>query len=215
MANSLSIRKLIVEKYRPTSLETYVFQNKETEKLVRKWVDEKEFPNVMLSGSSGTGKSTLVRILSTLEGIDQADVKRVNGSSTNGIGFIRDELEPWLKRSSYGKFKVVVVEECLHEDETVRIGTIENWDAVRIGDLDKDTTYNIVSVDMTTGKLFNDTGEVISDKNDEVYEIELTDGRVVRVTENHPMLVMTADGTIVERTISGGLDVGDMVVSVL
>lgn len=111
MANPLSIRKLIVEKYRPTSLDTYVFQNKETEALVTKWVSEGEFPNIMLSGGAGCGKSTLARILANLDGIDQSDVKRVNASSTNGIGFIRDELEPWLKRSSYGKFKVVVFEE--------------------------------------------------------------------------------------------------------
>lgn len=111
MASNVKIRQLIVEKYRPTSMDTYVFQNKETEALVRKWMDEGEFPNVMLSGSAGTGKSTLARILSNMDGINQADVKRINASSTNGIGFIRDELEPWLKRSSYGKFKVVVLEE--------------------------------------------------------------------------------------------------------
>lgn len=111
MASPVKIKQLLVEKYRPSDLSTYVFQNNETLALVDKWVNSGEYPNVLLTGGAGCGKSTLARILSSLDGIDTADVKRVNGSSTNGIGFIREELEPWLRRSSYGKFKVVVIEE--------------------------------------------------------------------------------------------------------
>ena len=105
------IRKLLVEKYRPTTLDTYVFQNKETESLIRKWVKDGEWPNVLLSGTAGTGKSTISRILIGLDGINQGDVKRINGSITNGIDFIRNELEPWLTRAPLGKFKVVEISE--------------------------------------------------------------------------------------------------------
>lgn len=112
MASGVGIRKLLVEKYRPTSLDTYVFQNKDMEHLVRKWVNDGEWPSVLLSGAAGTGKSTLAKILSSGDGIDQGDIKRINGSVTTGIDFIRNELEPWMSRAPFGKFKVVVIEEC-------------------------------------------------------------------------------------------------------
>ena len=210
---STNIRQILVEKYRPTSLDTYVFQNKETEALIRKWVDEGEYGNILLAGAAGTGKSSLAKILTSLDGIDPSDVKRINGSVTNGIGFIREELEPWMMRSSFGKFKVVLIEECLHEDELVRIGTVDHWENIRIGDLPQSVNFPTVSLNMVTGKLENDMGSIISDKVDELYEIELEDGRSVRVTGDHPMLVMVG-GKIVEKTINGGLSEQDLIVSV-
>lgn len=105
-------RPLLVEKYRPKTLEGYVFQDKETEETVRKWIKNGEIPNILLTGGPGSGKSTLARILINEFGIDPSDVKKVNASLTNGIGFIREELEPWMKKMGFSKFKVVLLEEC-------------------------------------------------------------------------------------------------------
>lgn len=105
-------RPLLVEKYRPKTLEGYVFQDKETEATVRKWIASGEIPNILLTGGPGSGKSTLARILVNEFDIDPSDVKKVNASLTNGIGFIRDELEPWMKKMKFSKFKVVLLEEC-------------------------------------------------------------------------------------------------------
>lgn len=105
-------RQLLVEKYRPSTLaDGYVFQDKETEDVVRKWIENGEIPNILLTGGPGAGKSTLARILINEFGIDPSDVKKVNASLTNGIGFIRDELEPWMKKMGFSKFKVVLFEE--------------------------------------------------------------------------------------------------------
>jgi DNA polymerase III delta prime subunit len=105
------LKKLLVEKYRPSSLEGYVFNNPETERKVKKWTKEGEIPNMLLSGSAGCGKSTLARILVNEMGIQESDVYRVNASLENGIGFIRERLEPWCKKASFSSFKVVILEE--------------------------------------------------------------------------------------------------------
>lgn len=104
-------KQLLVEKYRPSTLDGYVFQNKKTEEQIRKWVKDGEIPNLLLYGSPGCGKSTLARILINELDIEPNDVKRVNASLQNGISFIREELEPWLKKISFGKFKIVLLEE--------------------------------------------------------------------------------------------------------
>jgi intein/homing endonuclease len=208
------MKQLLVEKYRPTTIDEYKFQNEDVERVVMKWINSGEIPNIMMTSETpGSGKTTLSRILVSELGIDQTDVKTINASLVNGIGFIREELEPWLKKTAFSNFKIVQIEECLHEDEKVRIGTVDDWKAIRIGDLSPDVEYDVVSVNMETGEQENDTGSVISDKIDEVWEIELEDGRTVHVTEDHPMLVL-CDGVIVEKTIADGLSSGDMIVSV-
>tara|TARA_Y100000593_G_scaffold37982_1_gene73716 strand:- start:7471 stop:8385 length:915 start_codon:yes stop_codon:yes gene_type:complete len=105
------MRKLLVEKYRPSTIDGYVFQDSSTESKVRKWIKDGEIPNLMLTGTPGCGKSTLARILINELDIGPTDVKRINGSLTNGIGFIRDELEPWMKKISMGDIKIVLLEE--------------------------------------------------------------------------------------------------------
>lgn len=106
-------KRLLVEKYRPSTIKSgYVFQDPHTESTVMKWIAAKEIPHVLLTGGPGTGKSTLARILINEFEIDPSDVKKVNASLTNGIGFVRDELEPWMKKMSFSKFKIVLMEEC-------------------------------------------------------------------------------------------------------
>lgn len=105
-------RQLLVDKYRPKSINAgYVFQDPVTEHVVRKWVEDGVIPHLMLTGVQGSGKSTLARCLINDTGVDEFDVKKINGSMLNGIGFVREELEPWIKKSGFGKYKVVVIEE--------------------------------------------------------------------------------------------------------
>lgn len=105
------MKQLLVEKYRPTTTKTYVFQDSLTEKKVSKWIKEGEIPNLLFTGPPGCGKSTLARVLLEEFKMEPTDVKRVNASTQNGIGFIRDELEPWMRKTNFGPFKIVLLEE--------------------------------------------------------------------------------------------------------
>ena len=104
------INKLLVEKYRPSTIDGYVFQSKEMEATVRKWIKQGNIPNVLLCGTAGVGKTTLARILVNELELQPSDVKEVNASLLKTAD-IENELIPWMKKVSFGKFKVIVLDE--------------------------------------------------------------------------------------------------------
>ena len=128
------LNRLLVEKYRPTSFDTFVFQNEGTRKKLEKWEKEKEFPSILISGSPGTGKTTTSRILVEVAEIQQSDVLVINASMLQ-VSYIREVLEPWMKKASFSKFKVVQLEELDRPQFAVQkalLTIIENYsDTVR------------------------------------------------------------------------------------
>jgi|AntDeeMinimDraft_6_1070357.scaffolds.fasta_scaffold01003_3 DNA polymerase III delta prime subunit len=130
----MPIRQPLNEKYRPNTASEYVFQDENVKQRVEKWCKDKTIPNVLLEGVQGTGKSSLARVLIHDIGIDPVDVKIVNGSS-QGIGYIREVVEPWLKKTSLSPFKVVLIEEAdalsRSSQKMLRMVTEDNIDHVR------------------------------------------------------------------------------------
>lgn len=106
------MNNILWRKYRPTKAADYIFQNDSVREAVTNFIEKQEFPHLLMVSGPGQGKSTLGEILISECGIDQNDVMKVNASSKNGIGFIRDELEPWMQKAAFSKFKVVRLEEC-------------------------------------------------------------------------------------------------------
>jgi len=106
----------------------------------------------------------------------------------------------------------LLLDECLDESEEVRIGTVDDYKNVKLKDLNYGTIYPVVSFNMETGELENDTGEIISHKEDEVYEVELEDGRLILVNGKHPFIVKSADGCFVEKSIDDGLSTDDLLI---
>lgn len=100
---------------------------------------------------------------------------------------------------------VLLLDECLEENEKVRVGTVDNWVAVPLKELKYNIEYPIVSFNMQTGIQENDIGVIISHREDEVYEITLEDGRVIIANAEHPFICKDINGCFYQRTITDGL----------
>ena len=104
------MRKLLAEAYRPTTLDGYIFTSPELKTAIKRFIKKQEIPNLLLSGTQGTGKTTLSRILVAELGIQDIDVLTIN-ASLMGVDDIRNKIEPFVKKMGFSKFKLVQLEE--------------------------------------------------------------------------------------------------------
>lgn len=102
--------ELWVDKYRPKNLEDYVWTDENQKLQVQTWVNEKELPHLLLSGSPGTGKTTLAKCLFNELHVDSSDIRYVNASHTNGVDDIR-ALSRFAETLPNGEFRYVLLDE--------------------------------------------------------------------------------------------------------
>lgn len=105
------MKALWVEKYRPKSIDGYVFRDNQQRKQVETWIKDKSIPHLLLSGSAGIGKTTLAKILINELGIEEYDVLEINASRTNSVDDVRDKITNFVQMIPFGPFKVVLLDE--------------------------------------------------------------------------------------------------------
>jgi DNA polymerase III delta prime subunit len=105
------MQQLWVEKYRPDSVDGYVFVDQAQREQVESWIRDQSIPHLMLSGSAGTGKTTLAKILIKQLGVDEYDVMHANGSKEARKVEWVDRLISFCQTMPYGQFKVVLIDE--------------------------------------------------------------------------------------------------------
>lgn len=103
--------ELWVEKYRPKTLDEYVFQTEEQKSQIQEWANTKNIPQLLFSGGPGTGKTTLAKVLINELGVDSYDVKHINASRDNGVDYIRNTIEGFVQTMPFGDFKIVLLDE--------------------------------------------------------------------------------------------------------
>jgi DNA polymerase III delta prime subunit len=99
---------LWVEKYRPQRVEDCILPDA-IKTTFQEYVNKKEIPNLLLSGSAGVGKTTIAKALCEEVGCDYIVI---NGSDESGIDVLRTKIKNYASSVSLtGGRKVIIIDE--------------------------------------------------------------------------------------------------------
>tara|TARA_B100000902_G_scaffold251282_1_gene237777 strand:+ start:1047 stop:1967 length:921 start_codon:yes stop_codon:yes gene_type:complete len=127
------VKEIWVEKYRPKTVSEYVFKDEAQRKQVNSWIADGGIPHLLFSGSAGTGKTTLARVLINELGVEEADVLTINASRDNGVDMIRKKITSFSETMPWGDFKVILLDEADHispEGQAALRGVMEQYHSV-------------------------------------------------------------------------------------
>jgi replication factor C small subunit len=124
------MNNLWVEKYRPNTLDGYVFRDSSQRQQIESWVKEKTIPHLLFSGNAGIGKTTLAKILLNLLEVNDLDVLEINASRVNSVDDVRNKITNFVQMIPFGDFKVVLLDEAdylSHNAQAALRGVMEEY----------------------------------------------------------------------------------------
>lgn len=178
------------ERYRPQVIDDVILPNR-IKKLFKQWVAEKSIPNLLLTGSSGVGKTTIAKAFCNEL---NAEYLFINGSDERNIDTLRGKIRNFASKVSFdGKPKVVIIDEadylnCLEENEEI-FAKLENDDHFKLYKLKDLIGKNFYVLSLNSNyDLEIDDANIVSEANKEIFEIEFDDSSKMLITEDHPLL---------------------------
>jgi replication factor C small subunit len=105
------MKELWVEKYRPKTVDGYVFRDEAQRNQVNTWIKDKSIPHLLFSGAAGIGKTTLAKLLFNELDLHPLHILEINASRTNSVDDVRDKIVNFVQMIPFGDFKVVLLDE--------------------------------------------------------------------------------------------------------
>jgi DNA polymerase III delta prime subunit len=99
---------LWVEKYRPSTLDTYI-GNDHLKSKVSIYLESGDLPHLLLFGRAGTGKTTLAKLL--VNNIE-CDYLYINASDENNVDTVRTKVKNFASTIGFKDLKIIILDEC-------------------------------------------------------------------------------------------------------
>lgn len=98
----MALPELWTEKYRPKTLDEYVWRDATQRAKVEEWLKDGVLPHLMLSGAAGTGKTSLAELLLRVLAIPQGDILRINASKERKVEDIQSRIVNFVSTWALG-----------------------------------------------------------------------------------------------------------------
>jgi replication factor C small subunit len=95
------------EKFRPTTMDGYI-GNEQLKAKVGRFIASGDVPHLLLSGTAGTGKTTLAKIIANNI---ECDVMYINASDENNVETVRNKVKNFASSIGFKDLKVVILDE--------------------------------------------------------------------------------------------------------
>jgi replication factor C small subunit len=158
------MKELWTEKYRPQTIDGYVFTDPIQREQIEHFVQEKSVPHLLFTGPAGTGKTTLAKILVNSLDIDPYDFLQVNASRDNGVDFLKSKIEGFVSTMPFGDLKIVLLDEAdylSHNAQAILRGLMETYQSQARFILTANLAHKII------GPLKSRCQQIVIDKTDQ------------------------------------------------
>lgn len=102
-------------RYQPTTMGQYLWPTRSLHDEIRGYITQRDMPHLLIYGEPGTGKSSLIRVITHEMALDPIDVITINGSSTTDKRGIKEVIDSQSQRVwtalTQSPFTMIVIEE--------------------------------------------------------------------------------------------------------